>query len=297
MARNLVARASYVGNLGRHLSYPMDLNYARYVPGASTVSNIQQRRPFADYGSVLNAYSDSNSSYHALQASIERRVASNLSFEANYTWSKSIDESSADPTPGQGTSLIPYGRWANRGVSDFDIPHRFVLSYVYALPRLADTPKLVRAVIGGWESSGFLTLQSGTPFSILSGTDRSLSGIGGDYADLTGDPSLPGDRARKDKIARYFNTAAFAPAALGTFGTSPRNVLRGPRYSNLDLGIMKRFEIREHIATQFRLEMFNALNHPNFNNPFATVSTPSRFGKIESAKEPRIVQLGLKILF
>jgi hypothetical protein len=289
---NLVARASYVGNLGRHLSYPLDINYARYVPGASTVANIQQRRPFADYGSVLNAYSDSNSSYNALQLSIERRVSSNLSFEANYTWSKSIDESSADPTPGQGTSIVPYGRWANRSVSDFDIPHRFVVSYVYALPRLASANPFVRGVVGGWESSGFVTLQSGTPFSILSGTDRSLSGIGADYADLVGNPSAP-----QRSIAKYFNTAAFAPNTLGTFGTSPRNVLRGPGYANLDLGIMKRFQVRERIGAQFRLEMFNALNHPNFNNPFATVSTPSRFGHIESAKDPRIMQLALKLTF
>jgi hypothetical protein len=98
-------------------------------------------------------------------------------------------------------------------------------------------------------------------------------------------------------IAKYFNTAAFAPNALGTFGTSPRNVLRGPGYANLDLGVMKHFRIRERFGTQFRLEMFNALNHPNFNNPFATVSTPSRFGKIESAKEPRIIQAALKFIF
>jgi hypothetical protein len=294
---NLVARASYVGNLGRHLSYPLDINYARYVPGASTVSNIQQRRPFADYGSILNAYSDSNSSYHALQLSIERRVSSNLSFEANYTWSKSIDESSSDPTPGQGTSIVPYGRWANRAVSDFDIPHRFVLSYVYALPRLTGANILARNVIGGWESSGFVTVQSGSPFSVFSGTDRSLSGIGADYADLVGNPALPDDRAKKDMIAKYFNTAAFTPNALGTFGTSPRNVLRGPGYANLDLGVMKHFRIRERFGMQFRLEMFNALNHPNFNNPFATVSTPSRFGKIESAKEPRIIQAALKFIF
>lgn len=297
IVRNLAARASYVGNLGRRLSYPLDINYARYVPGASTVANIQQRRPYADYGSVLNAYSDSNSSYHALQFSIERRAGANLSFDANYTWSKSIDEASADPTPGQGTSIIPYSRLANRAVADFDIPHRFVLSYVYTLPRLTKSNGVMRNVVGGWESSGFLTLQSGTPFSVLSGTDRSLSGIGSDYADVTGNPSLPSDRDRKDKIAKYFNTAAFTPATLGTFGTSPRNVLRGPGYANLDLGILKRFQIVERMGAQFRVEMFNALNHPNFNNPFASVSTPSRFGKIESAKDPRIIQLGLKLIF
>jgi len=192
---------------------------------------------------------------------------------------------------------VPYGPRANRAVSDFDVPHRFVASYVYALPRLRGANALLRSAIGGWESSGFLTVQSGMPFSILSGTDRSFSGIGADYADLTGNPLLPSDRPKKDVLAKYFNTAAFAPNALGTFGTSPRNVLRGPGYANLDLGVMKRFRIRERFITQFRLETFNTLNHPNFNNPFATVSTPSRFGKIESAGSPRVLQLALKVSF
>jgi hypothetical protein len=151
--------------------------------------------------------------------------------------------------------------------------------------------------VGGWESSGLITLQSGTPFSIMSGTDRSLSGIGADYADVVGNPELSGDRPRQDVISQYFNKTAFAPAALGTFGTAPRNVLRGPGYANFDLGVMKRFQIVERLSTQFRVEMFNALNHPNFNNPFASVNTPSRFGKIESAKDPRIIQLGLKLIF
>jgi hypothetical protein len=74
-------------------------------------------------------------------------------------------------------------------------------------------------------------------------------------------------------------------------------LLRGPGYANFDLGVMKRFQIVERLNTQFRVEMFNALNHPNFNNPFASVNTPSRFGRIESAKDPRIIQLGLKLIF
>jgi hypothetical protein len=228
---------------------------------------------------------------------VERRITNGLSVEANYTYSKSIDEASADPTPGQGTSIIPTSRQANRGLSDFDIRHRFVLSYVWQLPKLDHMNQFVRQTVGGWESSGFITLQSGTPFSVLSGTDRSLSGIGADYADLVGDPHLDNGRSRAQRIAQYFNPAAFTANALGTFGTSPRNVLIGPGLANMDLSLMKRIAIRERQSLQFRMEMFNALNRPNFNNPFATVSTPSRLGKIESAADPRIIQFGLKFLF
>ena len=297
LMRNMAVRASYIGNQGRHLSYGLDANYARYVPGQSTVGNIQQRRPYQDFGSVLNANSDSNSSYHGLQLSVERRVSESFSFEANYTWSKSIDEFSSDPTPGQGSSIIPWSRRANRGVSDFDIPHRFVMSYVWSLPKFKGSGALVRNSIGGWESSGFWTMQSGQPFSIVSGTDRSFSGLGIDRADLVGNPYLDTGRSRQDLIASYFNTAAFAPNAQGTFGTSPRNVMRGPGSVNFDLALMKKFQVRERANVQFRAEFFNAMNKPNFGTPYNNLNTSSRFGKIESAGSPRIVQFGLKLSF
>ncbi len=297
VARNLVARASYVGNMGRHLYYSLDDNYARYIAGGSTVSNTQQRRPYKDYGMVLNAYSDSNSSYHALQISVERRVAGGLSFEANYTYSKAIDVASSDPTPGQGTSITPWGQWADRGLSSFDMTHRFVVSSVYSLPKLSSQPNWLRQTVGGWQASGILTLRSGTPFSISSGLDNSFSGIGADRADLIGNPYLDTGRARKDLIARYFETTAFAANALGTFGTSGRSILRGPGAANLDLALMKGFRVKERARVEFRWEMFNSMNKPNFGTPYATRSSTSRFGRIESASDPRIMQFALKASF
>ena len=116
LARNLVARVSYIGNLGRHLSYTDDLNYARYAAGATT-ANIQQRRPYQNFGSVLMTLADSTSSYHGLQMSVERRVANNFSFEVNYTFSKSIDEVSTDTTPQNVSQVVPLNRRLNRGLS------------------------------------------------------------------------------------------------------------------------------------------------------------------------------------
>ena len=297
LMRNMAVRASYIGNQGRHLSYGLDVNYAQYVPGKSTVANIQDRRPYQDFGSVLNAFSDANSSYHGLQLSVERRVSESFSFEANYTRSKAIDELSSEPTPGQGSSIIPYSRRANRSVADFDYPHRFVLSYVWALPKLASSGALLSRVVGGWESSGFWTMQSGSPFSIASGTDRSLSGLGIDNADVVGNPRLDTSRSRNDLIAQYFNTAAFAPNAPGTFGTAPRNLMRGPGRTNFDLALMKKIAVKERVNLQFRSEFFNALNHTNLGNPYNNLNTTSRFGKIESAGSPRIIQFGLKLSF
>ncbi|MBL8234338.1 MAG: TonB-dependent receptor, partial [Bryobacterales bacterium] len=296
LARNLVARASYIGNLGRHLSYTDDLNYARFATGAST-ANIQQRRPFGDFGSILQTYADSNSSYHGLQISVERRMTNSFSFEVNYTVSKSIDEVSADTTPQNASQVIPLNLRANRGVSDFDQPQRLIVSHVWNLPRLERSNTLLKAVAGGWEFTGITTIRSGFPFSVSSGADRALAGLGANFADLVGDPFLPTNRSRADLIARYFNTAAFAPNVTGTFGTSPRNVMRGLGAASFDLGLTKVFPVTERLRLQFRGEFFNALNTPRFNNPFAQQNTPARFGRIESAADPRIVQFALKVAF
>jgi hypothetical protein len=287
-----------VGNFGRRLAYPEDVNYARYVPGNSTVANIQSRRPFnRDYTRVLVAYPGATSSYHALQVSVERRMTADLSFEANYTWSKAIDQYSTDVSPGFGAMPIPGNRRENQGLADFDVPHRMVVSYVWALPRLSGHPAWLRQTIGGWESSGIFTVQDGRTFTVTSGQDNSRSGINSDRADLIGNPHLDTGRSRGELIGRYFNTAAFAPNALGTFGTSPRSVLRGPGLATFDVAITKTFPIKERVSAQFRTEFFNAFNRPNFTNPYAVQSVASRFGKLETAGDPRIMQFALKLSF
>ncbi len=294
--RNLAVRASYIGNLGRRLSYTDDLNYARYAPGATT-GNIQQRRPYRDFGRILMTYSESTSSYHGLQLSVERRVAKGFSFEVNYTFSKSIDEVSTDTTPQNPSQTIPMNRTANRGVSDFDQKHRLVASHVWALPELAKQGALVRSVFGGWQFSGITTMRAGGPFSVSSGTDRAFSGLGSTFADLVGNPYLDTGRSRSEKINQYFNPAAFTLAAIGTFGTSPRNLMYGPGAINFDFGLMKVFPVRERFKIQFRAELFNAFNTPNFGNPNGNVNTPARLARLESAGDPRIVQFALKVLF
>jgi hypothetical protein len=295
---NLLLRASYVGNMGRRAPYSIDTNFAIYTPGKSTVGNTQQRRPLAQFGQNLTARSQGTTSYHGLQVELERR-STNLSFQANYTWSKLIDEQSADPTPGQSSSLAnPLDRSLNRGLADFDVPHRVVASYVWDLPTLNNSHSVLRHVLGGWQTSGIWTFQSGQPFSVFSGSDNSLSGISRDYADLTEqEVKLDSGRPRNELLAEYFNTAAFAPNALGTFGNAPRNLLRGPGLFTVEIALMKMIPIRERLRAQLRGEFFNLFNRPNFGNPQATQRVSGRFGNIESAGDPRIIQLALKLLF
>lgn len=294
---NTVARATYVGNFGRHLSYNRDINFARYAPGATT-GNIQKRRPYGDFGAIVMADVGANSSYNALQLGLERRVSKGFSIEASYTWSASIDDVSEDTVPGQSGSIPnPLSRLANRGRSEFDNPHRFVASYVWALPTLESMHPFARAILGGWESSGIVTLRNGFPYSVRSGTDRSLSGIGADRADIIGDPNIRGDRDKKDWLAHYFDPKAFRVAELGTFGNSPRALMRGPGSVNFDLSLVRNFNIMERAKLQFRSEFFNAFNHANFSSPFASANNASRLGRIESAADPRIIQFALKLQF
>ena len=159
-----------------------------------------------------------------------KRWAKGLTVPANYTWSKSIDIASYATIEGNSAGPDPFNFNNNRGVSDFDIPHRLVVSGVGELPQLDRFQSGVRAILGGWQSNFILTAQAGTPFTVLSGVDNALMGIGGNFADLTGqDWRQPGDRARGQEVQEWFNKAAFAVNAQGTIGTGRRNQLRVAR--------------------------------------------------------------------
>ncbi len=296
IARNLAVRASYIGNMGRHLSYTDTQNYAVYAPGASA-GNIQQRRPYQNFGNILTVRSEGTSSYHGLQLSVERRMAHNLSFEVNYTFAKAIDDASTDTNPQNVSQVIPANRKLNRGVSDFDIKHRLVGVLCLGAAGAEAARGIGRAVLGGWQLSGIASMRSGHPFSVTSGTDRAFSASGG--------------RSRMSSATRRCRAAARAPSKSRSISTrrpsrSPRSepsaprratMLRGPSNVNFDLGLMKMFSLTEKLRLQFRAELFNAFNTPHFNSPFASTNTPSRLGRIEGAGDPRIVQFALKLSF
>jgi hypothetical protein len=154
-----------------------------------------------------------------------------------------------------------------------------------------------KEVVNGWQINGITTLSSGSPYNVLSGVDTNLDGIATDRPDRVGDPSLGGGRSRSQKIAGYFNTAAFAVPVTGTpYGDSPRNPLIGPGYVNTDISAFKRFAIYEQSTLLFRAEIFNVFNNVNLNNPNGTLGS-TNFGKITGAGSPRIVQLALKYEF
>jgi hypothetical protein len=190
----------------------------------------------------------------------------------------------------------PYNRRFDYGLSREDVPHNFKFSNVWNIPT-PDATGITGKLIKGWMLNSIVTWQSGFPFSVASGRDNSFSGLGRDRADyIGGDASFGSDRSHGDMVAQYFNTAVFVPNAIGTFGNSGKNILRGPRYFNTDFGVTKRTGITERVNTEFRAEFFNIFNNVNFNLPNANQSS-AQFGRITSALDPRIIQFGFKVQF
>jgi hypothetical protein len=290
--RSLVARASYVGTQGRDLQAFTEMDPAIYATGATT-SNINQRRPMApNYASMIQMTNGGYSNYNAFQFTAEHRFSQGLSFVANYTFSKALDNESVEAQL-TVTNPNPFVPNFNYGRSDLDTTHNFSFWTVYNLPRLKTAPKLVRAAFGDWQTTGIWSWRNGLPVNVTSGQDRSLSGVGQDRGDLV----LPDPSAANQSIATWFNSAAFSLAAPGTFGNSPRNLLRAPNVFNLDWSLSKSFRITERFQTQFRGDFFNLLNNPHFNAPGSSVASTSTFGKISSAADPRILQLSLRVRF
>ena len=294
VVQDLLLRVGYVGNKGTFMG-PSDffksareLNPSVYIPGSSTASNTQSRRPLQAFSSVTQISNGNNTHYNSLQIIVEKRFSHGLSILSNYTWSKTIDDFGW---------TNPYYRLFDHGVADDDIPHNFKFVTLYQLPK-ARVPRSVGTLVNGWEATTNTQWRSGFPLTIRSGFDNSFSGVGRDRADfLGGQAQLPFDRSHADMIAQWFDITKFVPNAPGTFGNSGKNILRGPRMFNSDVGLLKNTHLAERFTFQFRAEFFNIFNNVNFNNPGTTVSATSSFGRITSAGSPRILQFGAKLLF
>lgn len=287
---NTAFSLAYVGNHGEHIMGSRQFNPAIYGPGA-TVGNENSRRLYPGLSAVELAQSYEYSIFHSLQANLVVRSQHGLTVLTNFVWSKVIDNTSS-ATEGNTGPPNPFNLQSGRGPADFDQSLRYNLSINYLTPHVA-VSGFRGALVNDWQVNAIVSLQSGLPFTVLSGTDRSLSGIGNDYADIVGNPRRPDG---VNAITEYFNKAAYAPAAIGTFGDIGRNSLRGPGYADVDSSIFKDLLKNERIHAQFRAEAFNTFNRVNFNNPVASISSGT-YGQITGAGSPRVFQFGLKLLF
>ena len=287
-----VARLGYTGNKGTWIfgaaENGRELNPAIYIPGQSTISNTQARRSYQDYSRIGFYEAANNTNYHSMVVNLEKRFSQGLTVLTNYTWSKKFDDYGwTDPN----------SRGFDYGLSREDVTHNFKFSNVWEIPKI-DAPSGFSRVLSGWMLNGMVTWQSGFPFGVSSGRDNSLTGVNRDRADYVGttDPNLGQDRSHGEMVAEYFDTSVFVQNAEGTFGTSGKSILRGPRFFNFDMGVLKNTRFGDRYNVQFRAEFFNAFNNVNFNLPTSNLSS-AQFGRITSSLDPRILQFSLKLLF
>jgi len=288
----IVLATGYVGSKSTKLFGSRNINQAVFASGASA-ANIQARRPFPQFAQIEDSHTSGYSQYHSLQAQLTRRFGSGFTVNSVYTFSKNTGYTGAQTEGSIGTRDANNARLDN-GILALDVTHVSSTSGVWNLPG----PKsgVWKQVLGGWELTGILQAQSGFPFTVRSGSNRSFNGQGLDTADLVGIPSyISGSRG--ERIASWFNTKAFALNAIGTVGNVGINTMRGPGLINLDTGIYKNFRIMETRQLQFRTEFFNVLNHPNLGLPNSSVVSPF-FGQISSVVgTPRVIEFGLKFRF
>jgi hypothetical protein len=305
-------RLSYVGTKGTHLWADYDTNAPVYDFSQSLSYNQQNydpRRPRQQYESIDLLFAGLNQSYNSLQVSLNKRFRAGFSNLLSYTFSKNLDYMSSNYEATSNSIPDPFNFFRFRGPSDFDHRHRFVDSFVWQIPDAGHAmhSRFASAVLRDWQAGGIVTLQSGSPFSILS-TNDPVAGAGTANADVIGNVNLSTSRSRGAQIAEYFNTSALAQAAPGTYGTLGRNALVGPGLANVDFSMSRSFRLPffgEAGNLVFRTEFFNLFNRvnldnpgdPNLANPGNLIGTDS-FGMLTAtATPPRILQFSLKVVF
>jgi hypothetical protein len=244
-----------------------------------------------------------DSYYHGLGIKVEQRYKHGLSYLASYTWSKAMDTGSTlNQSPEYSN---PNNFWGSaRGPSDFDARQRFVFSYQYELPVGRgkafgrDIPGALNHVIGGWGFRGVTFFQTGFLYSPSMALARAnycaLACVA--RADRIGDGNIPKSQRTLD---RYWDFSAFVlpPLSNPRLTNGGRNILVGPGLNNWDLGLFKTFQIAEGTRLEFRYEMFNSWNHPQFNAPSNNLENAATFGRITTSRDPRISQFVLKLTF
>jgi hypothetical protein len=296
--------AAYVGSQGHRLPFLVNVNQAQ--PDGTPA-------PFPGVGQVQDVRAIGDSTYHSGQFKLEKRFSQGLFLLASYTWSKSIDTVSSamyDSSVSGGVQNI-FDVKKNRGPSDWDVPHRFSLSYVYDLPygknRSGGKRSVLESLFGDWQVSGLFVARSGMPGTVTVGNPIP----GGDARpNLLHDPNLP---ASERTVDHWFDTTAFVAnrAADGKTllaGDAGRNIIRGPAYYNVDMGLIKLIPVKNDLRLQLRVEAFNLTNTPHFAMPVLRMSDPA-FGKITHTRNStnfgstatsfanRMIQLAVKLEF
>lgn len=291
----MVFDLQYVGSHTKNLDRSFFNNTP--APGAGAVD---PRRPTTLYRTRRIIANDLIADYDAVSFIVRKRMSNGLQLDAHYTWSKTRDITTH--SNGGGQTMDNYDTMRDYGPAIWDVPHRFVASYIYDIPfgRTSANP-FVRHVAAGWQISGVTTWQTGAPVNPTLSTDRANIGITGQQRpDLIG--AIPEMNCTEDPATRQqincYDPAAFALPAQFTFGNSGRNILRGPRFMVTDLAAVKEVPIGNS-RLQLRAELYNLFNQVNFANPNAVFGSQN-FGRITAVAtgtNMRQLQLGARFLF
>ena len=307
-----VVDITYVGRWGYYLQRERNINQLQAgTLQANPGVNIAALRPFLGYGAIRLSENAGHSKYNSLQISVDRRYMNGLKVGFAYTLGKSMDNASDKRNVVWNT----YDDSIYWGLSNFDRRHVLNVYYIYDLPLWKDQNNLMQNLLGGWQISGASFFRTGTPFSVTRTND--IAGVGdgnfGQPYNLVGDPLSGASRhfsggAGTDQNF-WFNPAAFAAPAQGTFGNAPRNpdFLRNPGEQQWDIALFKNFRVGNTQRIQFRAEMFNFINHPNLDRIAGSASTSgfvtadptnANFGRVTGKTDARRdVQLSLRYIF
>jgi hypothetical protein len=324
LLKDLLVRVGYVGAQGRNLYNTTHLNPMDTVKCAS-IPACRNSRPFTNgfgagtslaiqqfdgtiYGPLGLQQSIATSHYNSFQTSVEKRVSHGLFLRANYTFSKSIDDSSGLEDSGLFQGVTPGNPKRDMSFSGFDARHNFTLSYDWRLPLPKPSNSFLNHILQSWTVTGVTAFETGFPIQIIDTSQRCLVDRNAIYYDTWCRPDLVGPVTILDPRASdtnlYFNKSAFAfsappskALANGLLGNAPRNAIHGPGLNNFDFAVLKDTHITESKYFQFRGEFYNLFNHTQFSNPSGNINS-SRFGRVISTQvAARIIQLALKFYF
>ncbi len=288
LSSTMMIDAAYVGSGGWNQYRNVNLNQLQLGtlqrnPGVNT----NALRPYNGYSNINQFITGSNFNYNSLQMQWRKTFTGGGLLNIAYTWSKAI----TDATGWNETAMDSYNFKNDRGLAGYDRRHIFVFSYIYPLPFWQEQNAWYKVAFGGWQLSGVTTMQSGLPLNI--GIQGDLAGIGqgGQRPNLVGDHTAGGGTSDA-----WFNRAAFANPAAGTFGNLGRNAITGPGTNNWDVSLQKIFRFRESMSLEFRTEMYNAPNHFSYFGVATTVGA-ANFGQVTSANDPRTLQFGMRFGF
>jgi hypothetical protein len=287
-------QAQYVGSYTVHAD---NMTLQNLYPGGLLNGNPLHVRPIPQLSGFTGITWDGWEKYHALTITLTQHAWRGLTIDTNYTWSKALDDASNPGTNNAGTNVPqdPANMAAEKGLSDFDHRHRFVTSFLYQLPFLESSEGWIHTAFADWQVGGIATLESGSPFTVNLSTDNANNGT----PVMSQRPNLACDPNQGPKTpAAWFNTACFVTPAALAYGNAGRDIVTGPGTNNFDATFQKEFPLHENVKLQFRADIFDFLNHPNFKQPNRIfTATPSNFGTISSANDPRIMQFSLRLAF